>query len=114
MQDLAGEIEEARRSFETGLRLNPGYAQLYHAWARLEGRLGNWGGLNEINKRAQAAFPSATIEQEEPATLGTTTAAQLTTLMVEQPEEEMHAAEEEMHAHAPEEPPHALDDDSEG
>ena len=35
----------------------PRYAQLYHAWARLEGRLGNWAALNELNKRAKLAFP---------------------------------------------------------
>ena len=57
MQDVAGEVEEARASFREGLRLSPGFAQLYHAWARLEGRLANWEGLNEINKRAKAAFP---------------------------------------------------------
>ena len=32
--------------------------QLYHAWARLEGKLGNWAALNDLNKRATAAFPS--------------------------------------------------------
>ena len=58
MQDVAGEVEEARASFREGLRLNPGYAQLYHAWARLEGKLGNWDALNELNKRAKASFSS--------------------------------------------------------
>ena len=57
LQDGAGEVEEARASFREGLRLNPGYAQLYHAWARLEGRIMNYGALNELNKRARAAFP---------------------------------------------------------
>ena len=57
MQDLAGEIEAARASFREGLRLNPGYAQLYHAAARLEGRLLNWEALNELNKQAKEAFP---------------------------------------------------------
>ena len=64
MQDLAGEVEAARASFEEGLRLNPGYAQLYHAAARLEGRLLNWGALNELNKKARDAFPQ--MEQMEP------------------------------------------------
>ena len=43
MQDDAGEIEGARASFSEGLRLRPDYAPIYHAWARLEGRLGNPG-----------------------------------------------------------------------
>ena len=46
-----------RASFREGLRLNPGYAQLYHAFARLEGKLANWGALNELNEKAKAAFP---------------------------------------------------------
>ena len=45
MQDVSGEVEGARASFREGLRLNPGYAQLYHAFARLEGKLANWGAL---------------------------------------------------------------------
>jgi len=58
MQDVAGDVEAARASFREGLRLNPGYAQLYHAYARLEGKLGNWGALSELNQRAKAAFPA--------------------------------------------------------
>ena len=57
MQDVAGDVEAARASFQEGLRLNPGYAQLYHAFARLEGKLANWGALAELNDRAKAAFP---------------------------------------------------------
>ena len=66
LQDAANEVEGARASFREGLRLNPGYAQLYHAWARLEARLLNWGALNELNKRAREAFP-----QPSMADLGT-------------------------------------------
>ena len=57
MQDVAGDVEGARASFKEGLRLNPGYAQLYHAYAKLEGRLANWGALNELNQQAKVAFP---------------------------------------------------------
>eukprot|EP00900_Chrysochromulina_parva_P012275 jgi/Chrpa1/21048/Chrysochromulina_OHIO_Genome00009061-RA len=64
MQDVAGEVELARSSFKEGLRLNPGYAQLYHAWARLEGRLGNWDALSDLNKRAKAAFPSPVVDEK--------------------------------------------------
>ena len=32
----------ASRHVQEGLRLQPSYAQLYHAWAKLEGRLLNW------------------------------------------------------------------------
>ena len=42
MQDVSGDVEGARASFAEGLRLSPGYAQLYHASARLEGKLLNW------------------------------------------------------------------------
>ena len=35
----------------------PADAQLYHAFARLEGKLGNWGALNELNQMAARAFP---------------------------------------------------------
>ena len=55
--DKADEVEAARRSFREGLLLQPDYAQLYHAWARLEGRLGNLDGLAEINARARDNFP---------------------------------------------------------
>ena len=65
MQDVAGEVEAARASFKEGLRLNPGYAQLYHAYARLEGRLANWGALNELNVKAKAAFPVPETPQME-------------------------------------------------
>ena len=54
---MAGDVEGARASFREGLRLNPGYAQLYHAFARLEGKLANWGALNELNQKAREAFP---------------------------------------------------------
>ena len=57
MEDVAGDVEAARAAFAEGLRLNPGYAQLYHASAQLEGKLLNWGALNELNKRAKLAFP---------------------------------------------------------
>ena len=57
MQDVDGDVEGARASFTEGLRLNPGYAQLYHAFARLEGKLGNWAALNALNQQAQRAFP---------------------------------------------------------
>ena len=55
----AGEIEGARASFSEGLRLRPDYAPIYHAWARLEGRLGNWEGLQKIDEIARRAFPPA-------------------------------------------------------
>ena len=67
IQDVSGEVEAARASFKEGLRLNPGYAQLYHAWARLEGKLGNWEALNQLNKRAKAAFPSPGMADATPA-----------------------------------------------
>ena len=51
------DVEAARAAFAEGLRLNPGSAQLYHASAQLEGKLLNWGALNELNKRAKLAFP---------------------------------------------------------
>ena len=54
---MSGDVEGARASFAEGLRLSPGYAQLYHASARLEGKLLNWGALNDLNKRARIAFP---------------------------------------------------------
>ena len=34
MQDVAGEVEQARHSFREGLRLNPGYAQVSGAISR--------------------------------------------------------------------------------
>ena len=57
-QDAANDVEGARASFAEGLRLRPDYAQLYHAWARLEARLLNWGALQELNERARMAFPA--------------------------------------------------------
>ena len=42
-----------------------GYAQLYHAYARLEGKLANWGALNELNQKAKAAFPVPETPQME-------------------------------------------------
>ena len=62
LQDNDGDVEAARDSFREGLRLNPGYAQLYHAWARLEGRIMNYGALAELDKRAKAAFPQPDAE----------------------------------------------------
>ena len=57
MLHTTGDVEGARASFTEGLRLNPGYAQLYHAYAKMEGKLANWGALNELNAKAKAAFP---------------------------------------------------------
>jgi len=57
LQASDNDVEAARISFERGLQIQPDYAQIYHAWARLEARLLNWQALAELNRRALAAFP---------------------------------------------------------
>ena len=65
LQDAANEIDAARLSFGKGLELQPDYALLYHAWARLEARLLNWEALNELNQKAQKAFPAGVYQLKD-------------------------------------------------
>ena len=65
LQDAANEIEAARTSFSKGLELQPDYALLYHAWARLEARLLNWEALNELNRKAQEVFPAGVGQRKD-------------------------------------------------
>ena len=64
MEARLGNIAAARSIFQEGLEADPFHAELFHAYAEMEARLGNIGALQNLHAIAQKFFSEDVVVRE--------------------------------------------------